>query len=72
MPVAETIILAVASYAILGVVFAVWFVFRGVERIDPVAQGGPVGFRLLILPGSAALWPLLLIRCLRALKESPA
>ena len=72
MPVAETIILAVACYATLGVVFAIWFVFRGVERFDPVAQGGPVSFRLLILPGSAALWPLLLIRCLRQPGKGPA
>jgi len=35
---------------------------KGVDRIDPNARGAGLGFRLLILPGSAALWPLLLRR----------
>jgi hypothetical protein len=40
--------------------FAVWFVARGAERIDPaVRDTGPV-FRMMITPGSAALWPYLL------------
>ena len=52
-------------YAAVGLAFAVAFVIRGVQRVDPAAKGAPLGFRLLILPGSAALWPLLLRRWLR-------
>jgi hypothetical protein len=48
------------------VVFAAAFVIRGVQRVDPAAKGAPLGFRLLILPGCAALWPLLLGRWMRA------
>ena len=55
-----------ALYAVIGVLFGLFFVVRGVSRIDPVAADGTWGFRLLILPGSAALWPLLLVRWLRA------
>lgn len=47
-------------YAALGAVFAVWFVIAGVGRISPAARGTGWGFRLLIWPGSAALWPLLM------------
>ena len=72
MPVTETILLAFATYAVLGIVFAFWFVFRGAARIDPVVRGGTIGFRVLILPGSAVLWPLLLLRSLRAPKRSSA
>ncbi len=50
------------AYAVLGVVFAIPFVLAGVGRIDPAARTGTRGFRLLILPGVAALWPLLLYR----------
>ena len=53
------------AYLALGLVFAIVFVTRGVQRIDPAADGAPVGFRLLILPGCAALWPLLAWRWLR-------
>ena len=45
-----------------GLVFSVAFVFAGVNRLDPVARRSSWGFRVLILPGSVALWPLLLRR----------
>jgi hypothetical protein len=49
-----------AVYALVGVVFAIAFVMRGIERVDPVAHGSGLAFRLLVLPGAAALWPVLL------------
>lgn len=67
--VAQIVVLVFLIYALVGVVFAVAFVFRGVQRIDPVAEGSPLGFRLLILPGSAALWPVLAFKWLRARSE---
>jgi hypothetical protein len=54
------------AYAAVGAVFAAAFATWGVQRVDPAAKGAPLGFRLLILPGSAALWPLLLRRWMRA------
>ena len=56
---------ALAVYAGAGVLFAIAFVLRGAARIDPQAVGGSWGFRLAILPGVAALWPLLSWRWLR-------
>jgi hypothetical protein len=54
------------AYAVAGLVFASAFVIWGVQRVDPAAKGAPLGFRLLILPGCAALWPLLLSRWMRS------
>lgn len=51
-------------YLAIGAVFALWFAFLGVRRIDDAP--GSLGFRLLILPASAALWPLLLKKTLIA------
>lgn len=51
-------------YAVLGLAFAVPFVVHGAGRIDPSAREGTWGFRLLILPGAAALWPWLALRWL--------
>jgi hypothetical protein len=51
-----------ASYVALGAAFAVPFVALGVQRVDPAAAGASWGFRLLILPGTVLLWPLLLGR----------
>lgn len=59
---AEVVVLLLGAYAGIGIVFALVFVWKGVERIDPAAHNAGPGFRLLILPGCAAFWPLLLGR----------
>lgn len=53
---------ALLTYAVLGVLFALAFVSVGVSKIDPEAQGTKLGFRLIIIPGVIAFWPLLLKR----------
>ena len=50
------------GYSAIGLVFAIAFVLAGVGRIDPDAEQGSWGFRVLVLPGAAALWPLMLSR----------
>jgi len=62
---AEVLTVVVGVYVAAGVLFAMPFVLRGVNRIDPVAGQSSRGFRLIILPGVVALWPLLLRRWLR-------
>jgi hypothetical protein len=56
---ATWLVLAAGAYAAIGLVFALAFVARGIERIDPAARGASFGFRLVVLPGAVALWPLL-------------
>jgi len=63
---AELLVSAVAAYALVGIIFAFAFVTRGVGVVDADARGAPVGFRVLIFPASAALWPLLTRRWLAA------
>jgi len=53
------------AYAVIGLLFAVWFAFFGVNGLDPAARGAGVWFRLFIIPGSAALWPGLFFRVIR-------
>ena len=68
---ASLVVRAVYVYALVGAVFALVFVIRGVERVDFQARGASVGFRFLIFPGVIAFWPLLLERWLRAAGEPP-
>jgi len=63
---AEIFVRALTLYAVMGFVFAIAFVLRGVARVDGQAAGAGLGFRLIIFPGAAALWPLLLGRWIRA------
>lgn len=65
MPVAETIVAIAAVYVSIGLLFAAAFVTTGVGRIDPSAAHAPIGFRIVILPGTVAFWPLLALRWIR-------
>lgn len=61
----------VAFYLACGLVFAIPFLLRGAAAIDPGAREGTRGFRLIVLPGVVALWPLLLRRWLSGRGEPP-
>lgn len=65
MTCAEILVDAAGAYLAAGLLFALVFVTAGVQRVDPAARGATWGFRVLILPGATALWPLLLARWLR-------
>lgn len=62
---------ALYLYASLGIFFAAAFVTIGVQRLDEQAGGSGWGFRLLIFPGAAAFWPLLLYRWVSGKKTPP-
>jgi len=49
-------------YVLVGLLFAIGFVLAGVSRVDPVAREGTWGFRMIIVPGVVAVWPLLAAR----------
>lgn len=55
-----------AGYLGIGVLFAIPFAFRWAGRVDPSAREGSWGFRVLIIPGAALLWPVLLTRLARS------
>jgi len=59
------------AYASMGVLFALAFVTTGVQRLDSEAKGSGIGFRLLILPGVAAVWPMFLRRWVLGVVEPP-
>ena len=66
MPVetAELIVMAFGIYALCGVLVGLIYLFGGAGRIDPAARGKgmPWPVRLMIFPGVAGLWPLMLLK----------
>ncbi len=64
--IAEIIADVLAGYAAIGGLFAIAFVTGGISRLDPLTKGASVGFRMIIVPGAAALWPLPLTKWIRA------
>lgn len=63
--IAKSLTLALIAYAVVGGVFAVYFVRQGCKRLDERAAEAPLAARFLWAPGALALWPLQLSRCLR-------
>jgi hypothetical protein len=69
--IAAVFLILLGIYLACGLVFAVPFALVGVKRIDPHAAQGSCGFRLLIIPGTMAFWPLLLRRWMKGIHEPP-
>ena len=62
---AQLLVNLLGAYAALGAVFAVFFLWKWVARLDRAAANATWGFRVLVFPGVAALWPLYVVRLLR-------
>ena len=58
---------ALALYAAIGAVAAVAFVVFGVTRVQPAPMS--LGARILILPGTIALWPYVVARWIKAARS---
>ncbi len=71
VPLANALATALLVYMALGILFAIPFLLRGLRRIDPPTEGSTRGFKLIILPGVIALWPLLAWRWQRGATEPP-
>lgn len=69
--IAAAFLILLGTYLSLGLLFAVPFSLIGVNRIDPHATHGSWGFRLLVIPGIVAFWPLLLRGWAKGLQEPP-
>ena len=58
----NTFISAGYVYLSIGALFSVFYVLVGMRRVDPITQSTGLGFKLLILPGTALLWPIMLLK----------
>lgn len=66
VPSANDVVTAIEWYLRIGAGVGVVFALI-VGRVEPSARGGSALFRLMILPGAAVLWPLVVVRSVRAL-----
>ena len=60
----ETIVsialLAAGVYVLIGIVFYFPFIRKGVHTFDDGVKSAPLFMKILIFPGTVALWPILL------------
>ena len=63
LPLVRAVVDGLRAYVSVSVVIAILISIFGVQRIDSSAKGWRnVGFRVLIIPGLALLWPWLIKR----------
>ena len=62
---AQLLVQSVTIYVGVGAAFAVVFLWQWVGLLDSAAEHGTWGFRVLVFPGVAALWPLFVVRLIR-------
>ena len=60
------VVYLVLFYLVIGMIVSLPFAFMWSERIDPAVQSSTLGFKLLIIPGCALLWPYLLMKVQRS------
>jgi hypothetical protein len=62
---AEFFIQFFSVYLLVGVFFHIFFVTIGMKKLDSATLNTSIWFKLLIAPGSIALWPILLYKLLK-------
>jgi hypothetical protein len=65
----EVVLIIVAIYLLLGVLFVFPFLMKGLTKVDEGAHGGTIGFKIIIIPGVIVLWPVLLRKWIKTDKK---
>ena len=58
--------LLILGYLAVGLIFSIAFVALGYKKIDPTATDAGLPVRFLWMPAAFGLWPVLLIRWIKA------
>ena len=56
----EIVVYIFFMYLLIGFLFSIWFVFWGVQKLDHGMDGAKLTMKLLLIPGTIGLWPILL------------
>ena len=62
----EIILIIVAVYLLLGVLFVIPFLMKGLNKVDEGANGSMIGFKIIIIPGVIVFWPVLLSKWMKS------
>jgi hypothetical protein len=70
MGASEAILLGLALYAAIGIATALAFLACGISQVLPHPMPATLGARILLLPGSIALWPYIVMRWRKARRRA--
>ena len=55
-----------ALYFAFGLLFGLYFLFKGAAKIDPVISASKKRVKFLLLPGIVATWPLFILQLIKS------
>jgi hypothetical protein len=62
----QIVLIIVLIYLVIGVLFVVPFLMKGITKVDDGAHGATIGFKIVIIPGVIVFWPVLLNKWMKA------
>lgn len=66
MQIVEILVTIFYAYLLIGLLFGLWFMAKGVQKVDTGMKDIKWILRLMILPGTMALWPIMLRKYLKS------
>ena len=48
-----------AVYLLVGLIFSIVLLIKGLSSLDPNAKSSGMGFKILMVPGIVTFWPIL-------------
>ena len=65
----EILLIIAAVYLLVGVLFVIPFLMKGLTKVDEGARASTISFKIIIIPGVIVFWPVLLKRWVKNLKH---
>jgi hypothetical protein len=65
----EILLIIVAVYLLVGVLFVIPFLMKGLNKVDQGAHGSTIGFKIIIIPGVIVFWPVLLSKWMKGTRN---
>ena len=62
----EILLIIAAVYLLMGVLFVIPFLIKGLNKVDEGAHGSTFGFKIIIIPGVIVFWPVLLSKWMKS------
>ncbi len=56
------LLIIAAMYMVLGNVFSILFLWKGLDKVDPGTKDSGIIFKLLLYPGMTIFWPFFLTK----------
>ena len=61
----KIILIIALVYLLLGVLFVIPFLIKGLSKVDEGTHDSTIGFKIIIIPGVIVFWPVLVSKWMK-------